>query len=181
MSDSGDQSNQTTVNRADRRRPHPARRRHQALRRAIAAPAVDNITLEIPAGEIVMLVGPSGCGKTTTMKMINRLIEPTSGRILIGDDDVTHRNPDELRRHIGYVIQGAGLFPHLTVGDNIAIVPAPAQVGQEAHRRTRRRTARSREPRARRSTATATRANCPAVSSSASAWRARWPPTRRCC
>ncbi|MFZ0832006.1 MAG: ATP-binding cassette domain-containing protein, partial [Mycobacterium sp.] len=88
-----------------------------------AAPAVDNITLEIPAGEIVMLVGPSGCGKTTAMKMINRLIEPTSGRILIGDDDVTHRNPDELRRHIGYVIQGAGLFPHLTVGDNIAIVP----------------------------------------------------------
>ncbi|HKV17407.1 MAG TPA: betaine/proline/choline family ABC transporter ATP-binding protein [Mycobacterium sp.] len=86
-------------------------------------PAVDNITMEIPAGEIVMLVGPSGCGKTTTMKMINRLIEPTSGRILIGDDDVTKRNPDELRRHIGYVIQGAGLFPHLTVGDNIAIVP----------------------------------------------------------
>jgi osmoprotectant transport system ATP-binding protein len=86
-------------------------------------PAVDNISMEIPAGEIVMLVGPSGCGKTTTMKMINRLIEPTSGRILIGDDDVTKRNPDELRRHIGYVIQGAGLFPHLTVGDNIAIVP----------------------------------------------------------
>jgi osmoprotectant transport system ATP-binding protein len=86
-------------------------------------PAVDNITLEIPAGEIVMLVGPSGCGKTTTMKMINRLIEPTSGRIFIGDDDVTRRNPDELRRHIGYVIQGAGLFPHLSVSDNIAIVP----------------------------------------------------------
>lgn len=85
--------------------------------------AVDNITLEIPAGEIVMLVGPSGCGKTTTMKMINRLIEPTSGRILIGDDDVTHKNADQLRRHIGYVIQGAGLFPHMTVGDNIALVP----------------------------------------------------------
>ncbi|MCG5433136.1 betaine/proline/choline family ABC transporter ATP-binding protein [Mycobacterium sp. MYCO198283] len=90
---------------------------------ANSAPAVDNVTLEIPAGEIVMLVGPSGCGKTTTMKMINRLIEPTSGRIFIGDDDVTKRNPDELRRHIGYVIQGAGLFPHLTVSDNIAIVP----------------------------------------------------------
>ena len=85
--------------------------------------AVDDITMEIPAGEIVMLVGPSGCGKTTTMKMINRLIEPTSGRIFIGDDDVTKRDPDQLRRHIGYVIQGAGLFPHLTVGDNIAIVP----------------------------------------------------------
>ncbi|MDG5481688.1 betaine/proline/choline family ABC transporter ATP-binding protein [Mycolicibacterium gadium] len=88
-----------------------------------ATAAVDDVTLEIPAGEIVMLVGPSGCGKTTTMKMINRLIEPTSGRILIGEDDVTHRDPDQLRRHIGYVIQGAGLFPHLTVGDNIAIVP----------------------------------------------------------
>jgi len=88
-----------------------------------AEPAVDNVTMEIPAGEIVMLVGPSGCGKTTTMKMINRLIEPTSGRIFIGDDDVTKRDPDELRRHIGYVIQGAGLFPHLTVGDNISIVP----------------------------------------------------------
>jgi osmoprotectant transport system ATP-binding protein len=86
-------------------------------------PAVDNVTMEIPAGEIVMLVGPSGCGKTTTMKMINRLIEPTSGRIFIGDDDVTQRDPDELRRHIGYVIQGAGLFPHLTVRDNISIVP----------------------------------------------------------
>ena len=87
------------------------------------APAVDNVTMEIPAGEIVMLVGPSGCGKTTTMKMINRLIEPTSGRILIGDEDVTKSDPDKLRRHIGYVIQGAGLFPHLTVADNIAIVP----------------------------------------------------------
>jgi osmoprotectant transport system ATP-binding protein len=90
---------------------------------AQSQPAVDNITMEIPAGEIVMLVGPSGCGKTTTMKMINRLIEPTSGRIFIGDDDVTQRDPDQLRRHIGYVIQGAGLFPHLTVGDNISIVP----------------------------------------------------------
>jgi osmoprotectant transport system ATP-binding protein len=85
--------------------------------------AVDDVTLEIPAGEIVMLVGPSGCGKTTTMKMINRLIEPTSGRILIGDEDVTHKNADELRRRIGYVIQGAGLFPHYTVGDNIGLVP----------------------------------------------------------
>src|SRR4051794_20825852 len=70
-----------------------------------------------------MLVGPSGCGKTTTMKMINRLIEPTEGRIFIGDEDVTKKDPDELRRHIGYVIQGAGLFPHMTVADNIGLVP----------------------------------------------------------
>ena len=85
--------------------------------------AVDSVNMTIPAGEIVMLVGPSGCGKTTTMKMINRLIEPTEGRILIGDEDVTDKDPDELRRHVGYVIQGAGLFPHYTVGDNIALVP----------------------------------------------------------
>jgi osmoprotectant transport system ATP-binding protein len=87
------------------------------------AAAVDSISMTIPAGEIVMLVGPSGCGKTTTMKMINRLIEPTEGRILIGEEDVTRKNPDELRRHIGYVIQGAGLFPHMSVADNIALVP----------------------------------------------------------
>lgn len=86
-------------------------------------PAVDDVSLEIPAGEIVMFVGPSGCGKTTMLKMINRLIEPTSGRIMIGDEDVTRRDPDELRRHVGYVIQGAGLFPHLTVAKNIALVP----------------------------------------------------------
>ena len=85
--------------------------------------AVDDVSMEIPAGEIVMLVGPSGCGKTTTMKMINRLIEPTGGTISIGDEDVTNVDPDELRRRIGYVIQGAGLFPHYTVADNIAIVP----------------------------------------------------------
>jgi osmoprotectant transport system ATP-binding protein len=88
-----------------------------------AAPAVDGITLEIPAGKIVMLVGPSGCGKTTTLKMINRLIEPTEGRIVVGDDDVTSIDGDELRRRMGYVIQAGGLFPHMTVAANIAIVP----------------------------------------------------------
>ena len=88
-----------------------------------AAPAVDGITLEIPAGKIVMLVGPSGCGKTTTLKMINRLIEPTEGRVVLGDDDVTDIDGDELRRRIGYVIQAGGLFPHMTVAANIAIVP----------------------------------------------------------
>jgi osmoprotectant transport system ATP-binding protein len=86
-------------------------------------PAVDGITLEIPAGKIVMLVGPSGCGKTTTLKMINRLIEPTEGRIVVGDDDVTKIDGDELRRRMGYVIQAGGLFPHMTVAANIAVVP----------------------------------------------------------
>ena len=88
-----------------------------------ASPAVDGITLEIPAGKIVMLVGPSGCGKTTTLKMINRLIEPTEGRIVLGDDDVTDIDGDDLRRRIGYVIQAGGLFPHMTVATNIGIVP----------------------------------------------------------
>ena len=86
-------------------------------------PAVDDITLDVPEGEIVILVGPSGCGKTTTMKMMNRLIEPTSGRIILEGEDVTGINGDELRRRIGYVIQAVGLFPHQTIGQNIATVP----------------------------------------------------------
>jgi osmoprotectant transport system ATP-binding protein len=86
-------------------------------------PAVEQLDLEIPAGEIVVLVGPSGCGKTTTMRLINRLIEPTSGRIILEGEDVTRVNPDRLRRRIGYVIQQVGLFPHQTIFDNIATVP----------------------------------------------------------
>jgi osmoprotectant transport system ATP-binding protein len=85
--------------------------------------AVEDVNLHIPAGQILMLVGPSGCGKTTTLKMINRLIEPTSGQILIGGEDARAKNADELRRHIGYVIQGGSLFPHLSVAANIAMVP----------------------------------------------------------
>ncbi|MGO2756553.1 MAG: ABC transporter ATP-binding protein [Brachybacterium alimentarium] len=88
-----------------------------------ARPAVDGVTLEIPEGQVVMLVGPSGCGKTTTLKMINRLIEPSDGRIMLGDEDVTAIDGDELRRRIGYVIQAGGLFPHMSVAQNIALVP----------------------------------------------------------
>ena len=86
-------------------------------------PAVDNLSLDIPRGEIVILVGSSGSGKTTTMKMINRIIEPTSGQIILDDEDVTKSDPDKLRRRIGYVIQQIGLFPHMTIADNIATVP----------------------------------------------------------
>ncbi len=86
-------------------------------------PAVDDVSLDIPAGEIVVFVGPSGCGKTTTMRMINRLSEPTSGRILVGDDDALSIAPTELRRSIGYAIQQAGLFPHMTIRQNVALVP----------------------------------------------------------
>jgi osmoprotectant transport system ATP-binding protein len=86
-------------------------------------PAVSELSLTIPAGEICVLVGPSGCGKTTTMKMINRLVEPTSGRITIDGEDVMRLPAVELRRRIGYVIQQVGLFPHLTVAGNVAVVP----------------------------------------------------------
>ncbi|MFF7729598.1 betaine/proline/choline family ABC transporter ATP-binding protein [Streptomyces sp. NPDC008001] len=87
------------------------------------APAVDCVNMDIKAGELVVFVGPSGCGKTTTMKMINRLIEPTSGRIRIDGEDVTGIDPVRLRRKIGYAIQASGLFPHMTVAQNIALVP----------------------------------------------------------
>lgn len=88
-----------------------------------AAPAVTELSLEIEAGETVVLVGPSGCGKTTTMKMINRLIEPTSGTITVGGANVLEHDPVQLRRGIGYVIQSIGLLPHRTVSENIATVP----------------------------------------------------------
>ncbi|MER6625164.1 MULTISPECIES: ABC transporter ATP-binding protein [unclassified Streptomyces] len=88
-----------------------------------ALPAVDNVSMDIRAGETVIFVGPSGCGKSTTLKMINRLIEPTGGRIRIGGEDVTDMDPVRLRRKIGYAIQASGLFPHMTVAQNIALVP----------------------------------------------------------
>jgi osmoprotectant transport system ATP-binding protein len=87
------------------------------------AGAVEDLSLEVPAGKVCVLVGPSGCGKTTSLRMVNRLIEPTSGRILIGDTDVARRDVIELRRGIGYVIQQVGLFPHQTVAENVATVP----------------------------------------------------------
>jgi osmoprotectant transport system ATP-binding protein len=86
-------------------------------------PAVAELNLVVPEGAIVTLIGPSGCGKTTILKMMNRLIEPTTGRILLEGEDVTEVNADQLRRRIGYVIQQVGLFPHLSIADNIAVVP----------------------------------------------------------
>jgi osmoprotectant transport system ATP-binding protein len=85
--------------------------------------AVDDLSLDVDAGEIAILVGPSGCGKTTVLRMINRLIEPTAGRIFLDGDDVTTVDPVGLRRRIGYVIQQVGLFPHQTIARNIATVP----------------------------------------------------------
>ncbi|MEN8945099.1 MAG: ATP-binding cassette domain-containing protein, partial [Candidatus Nanopelagicales bacterium] len=86
-------------------------------------PAVDRLSLEVAAGEILVLVGPSGCGKSTTLRLINRMIEPTSGRIIYEGEDVTEGDPNELRRRMGYVIQQVGLFPHRTIAENIATVP----------------------------------------------------------
>jgi osmoprotectant transport system ATP-binding protein len=85
--------------------------------------AVDNLSLQMPTGRITVLVGPSGCGKTTSLRMINRMIEPSSGRILLDDEDIRTVDPPTLRRRMGYVIQQAGLFPHRTIIDNIATVP----------------------------------------------------------
>jgi osmoprotectant transport system ATP-binding protein len=85
--------------------------------------AVDHLSLEAPTGQITVLVGPSGCGKTTSLRMVNRMIEPTSGRIWIDDQDTASMDAAQLRRGIGYVIQHAGLFPHKTIVDNVATVP----------------------------------------------------------
>ncbi|MEU7754521.1 ATP-binding cassette domain-containing protein [Micromonospora sp. NPDC049171] len=85
--------------------------------------AVRDLSLDVRAGELVVLIGPSGCGKSTVLRMINRLIEPSAGRITLGDEDVTDADPVRLRRRIGYVIQNVGLFPHQTVRANVATVP----------------------------------------------------------
>ena len=99
-------------------------------------PAVDRLSLEVPAGEICVLVGPSGCGKTTAMRMVNRMTSITEGDILVGGRSVRDRDESELRRSMGYVIQQVGLFPHRTIADNIATVPR--LLGWEKRRTTSR-------------------------------------------
>ncbi|MFF3697205.1 ABC transporter ATP-binding protein [Streptomyces sp. NPDC002221] len=96
---------------------------HVTKRYADGTIAVDDLSFEVAEGELVTLVGPSGCGKTTTMKMVNRLIEPTGGRIFLDSEDISTVDPVQLRRRIGYVIQQVGLFPHKTVLENTATVP----------------------------------------------------------
>ncbi len=85
--------------------------------------AVDDLSLEVERGEIVVLIGPSGCGKTTSLRMINRMVEPSAGAILLDGRDVTSYDPVQLRRGIGYVVQQIGLFPHMTIAENIEVVP----------------------------------------------------------
>jgi osmoprotectant transport system ATP-binding protein len=98
--------------------------------------AVRELSLEVPTGEMCMLVGPSGCGKTTVLKMINRLIEPSGGKLFLTGEDVTRVDPVKLRRRIGYVIQHVGLFPHQSIAENIATVPK--LVGWDRRRTTAR-------------------------------------------
>ena len=95
--------------------------------------SVDNVSLHVPKGRLLALVGGSGSGKTTTLKMINRLIEPTAGRIRVAGRDVRTADPVALRRSIGYVFQGIGLFPHLNVAENVAIVPKLLRWPAEPH------------------------------------------------
>src|SRR6202140_1387950 len=102
--------------------------RLQGLSRSYSTPrgtvtTVDDVTLEVADGETCVLLGPSGCGKTTTLRMINRLVAPTSGKVFIDGRDTSAADPVELRRTIGYVIQQIGLFPNMTVAENIGVVP----------------------------------------------------------
>jgi osmoprotectant transport system ATP-binding protein len=89
-----------------------------------AVPIIANLNLQVERGETLVLLGESGCGKTTTLKLVNRLYTPTSGRVLVEGKSTTDWNPIELRRHIGYVIQESGLFPHFTIERNVALVPS---------------------------------------------------------
>lgn len=105
--------------------PEPLIQLNQVTKRypGVAEPAVNELTLAVEPGEILVLLGPSGCGKSTTLRLINRLIEPTSGQIIYEGEDVTKCDPNHLRRRMGYVIQQVGLFPHRTIAENIATVP----------------------------------------------------------
>ena len=141
------------------------------------AVAATDLTAE--SGRITVLVGPSGSGKTTLLRMVNRMIDPTSGEILIDGVDVRSKSAPELRRGIGYVIQNAGLFPHRTVLANVMTVPRLMGWSKDkARARAMELLDRSglRSP-----TPSATRSSSPAASSSASASPAPWPPIRRCC
>ena len=135
------------------------------------APAVDNVTLEIGAGELVALLGPSGCGKTTLLRIIAGFIEQTEGKVVVGDKRIDELPPN--RREVGIVFQNYALFPHMTVADNVAYGLAARGEPQAAQRERVGRDAGAGADGA--LGRPAIRASCPAASSSAWRWRARWP------
>jgi hypothetical protein len=139
--------------------------------------ALGDFSLKVEAGEICVLVGPSGCGKTTALRLVNRMIELSGGDILIDDVSIRTRPAAELRRGIGYVIQQIGLFPHLTIGDNVGVVPRPlAGTARGPPAGWRRCSTSCRCPP---TCVIASPLSSPAVSASGSAWRARSQPIRR--
>jgi osmoprotectant transport system ATP-binding protein len=142
--------------------------------------AVDDVSLEIAAGEFLAIIGGSGSGKTTTLRMINRLIEPDAGEVLIEGRSAFETPAHELRRRMGYVIQGVGLFPHLTIAENIAVTPKLLGWTRE---QIDARVAELLElvELAPGNTPRACRPRSPAASASASAWPARWRPSRTSC
>jgi osmoprotectant transport system ATP-binding protein len=142
-------------------------------------PAIGDLTLEVPPGKLTIFIGPSGSGKTTAMRLVNRMIELTSGDVRVDGVSVRDQSPAQLRRGIGYAIQQIGLFPHLTVADNIATVPK--LLGWDHARvRTRVRSCWSSSAWSPR-WASAIPPSSQAASANASASPGRWRPTRRCC
>ena len=145
-----------------------------------ASYAVENFDLEVDEGELCVLVGPSGGGKTTILRMVNRMVEPSSGQILVNGRDVAKVDRVELRRQTGYVIQQAGLFPHLKVADNVASVPRLLGWDRPAPGRESTR-CWTWWASARRSLPTVTPTSCRAGRRNGSAWLVPWPGTHQSC
>jgi osmoprotectant transport system ATP-binding protein len=144
------------------------------------ARVIDGLNLDVRRGETLVLLGESGCGKTTTLRLINRLLDPTGGSVTVGGRDTREWDPFELRRRTGYVIQEAGLFPHFTVERNVAVVPSLQGWDERKVRARASRSCSDSSGSTRRASATATRRSFRAGNVSASAWRAPSPQTRRC-
>ena len=138
------------------------------------ATVLDGLSFDVAAGETFCLVGRSGSGKTSALRLVNRLLEPDAGRVLVRGRATTDRDPIDLRRGIGYVLQGIGLFPHLTVAENAALVPRLEGRAEEDRRR------RAEELLAMVGLPPDEYADCRAASGSGWAWRGRWPPIPPC-